>query len=1095
MKTRTLFALVVVGCVMALVGRAQTVIYTWIGFGQYPDTSYSYNWQNGTLPLNDVVNTQLVFGDARNTVVHYYDLYANKITVSGNTRSYDLVGDYDTTHLGDGGIVYAPSGAVTSTLHGRVMLEANQTWNIQGGTFAIADEIKENTGPFTITKTGAGTLDLQNPYSIWTGGINLNAGTVAIHALYDETSTVFGTGTVTFNGGTLMTLHDSYDTGADYVEIENDIVSNGLLRFVNKVDLYLSSNGSTSLTLNDDTTIETHGRPTWIETPIVEASEGTSLTFSGPGWTVIDAPSEYTGSTVVNNGVLIFTTQGTLPTNPVSNAFTVSANGYLGFGDDNTEMYTLQTTFIDRFNKAATLGTIGLDTDPGSSYPTTWTDTIDLTGFGSTARLGSATKASLAGTITPQGTDYRFGGGGGWLEITSALTGARNVVVDSPTGYPLTVRLGGANTYSGTTTVTNSGVVFGDTSQPTGTHTVTINAGGYVGTESANSGDDTPDDSDIAAFLNTITTSSTGMIGFDGTPSGGRYLSRPINLSGFTGSLYLGTATTGYTDYGIQPGLILNGTITTTNGGTDPYRFAGYKGGLLQVDSSLSGSQGVIIGDPNSPATFGDYFKEIYSTVYLRGDNSTLTGNVTLYAGELFVGQQNGEEGYDPTSALGTGTLVVQGMTLPTAWTETGNKLFPLLSTSSDIIIANQVQLNTTLGIGSTSESVIFTGKISGTGGLYLNDPYYNSSTILSNDANDFSGGVYVEGYASLYVETNHSLGTGRLAFGNSSGDVYFDSTAPVVYGLETTSDEDYPSLYVTQPNTVLTVNQSFDSNFQGDFYSEAVPDNFRIVKTGSGTLNLAEVGFYPLNGTVEATLPGSPQVMVQVNSGKLVFTDVWFSSNAPTIWVHGGMLAFDHFNSTYSNPVVVDNSGRLSGVGGSFGSVTVSSTGILSPGVAGPSDVGALHFSNMTLMAGGVLEWNLRNPDQGGGDGFDIVTVSTQLTVDASVAPGTPFTLKLISLGASGNPGTAVGFLNQPYTWTLFSASSLVFGGGSFNPAAFTIDSSSFTTDVGPGTFALSQSGSMLQLTFTPVPEPSTYALLATGLGVLGWVVRRRRA
>lgn len=617
-KTRTLFALALAGSVLALVGRAQTVVYTWTGLGQYPDTSYSYNWLNGSVPLNDLANTQIVFGDSRRTEVHYYDLYANKITVSGNTRPYELVGDYDTTHLGSGGIVYSPSGSVTSTLYGRVMLEANQTWNIQSGTFVIDNVIKENTGPFTITKTGAGTLELDDYYSIWTGGLNLNAGTVAIHALYDSTSEVFGTGTLTFNGGTLMTLRDPYDSSSDYVEINNNIVSNGLLSFVNKVDLYLSTTGSTNLTLNANTTVDSHGRPTWIETPIVESTAGLKLTFTGPGWTVIDSSSGYTGGTVVNNGVLIFTTQGTLPALPVSNAFTVGANGYVGFGDDNTEMYNLQTTFIDRFNKAATLGTIGFDTDPSSSYPTMWTNSIDLTGFGSTARLGSATKASLAGTITPQGTDYRFGGGGGWLEVSSALTGARNLVVDSPAALPLTLYLSGSNNYSGTTTVTYSGVVFADTSQPTGTHTVTINAGGYVGTESANSGDNTPDDADIATFLNTITTTSTGMIGFDGTPSGGRYLSRPINLSGFTGSLYLGTATTGYTDYGIQPGLILNGTITTTNGGTDPYRFAGYKGGLLEVDSTLSGSAGVVIGDPNSPGTFGDYINEIYSTVYLR---------------------------------------------------------------------------------------------------------------------------------------------------------------------------------------------------------------------------------------------------------------------------------------------------------------------------------------------------------------------------------------------------------------------------------------------------------------------------------------------
>jgi hypothetical protein len=30
--------------------------------------------------------------------------------------------------------------------------------------------------------------------------------------------------------------------------------------------------------------------------------------------------------------------------------------------------------------------------------------------------------------------------------------------------------------------------------------------------------------------------------------------------------------------------------------------------------------------------------------------------------------------------------------------------------------------------------------------------------------------------------------------------------------------------------------------------------------------------------------------------------------------------------------------------------------------------------------------------------------------------------------------------------------------------------------------------------LNFTPVPEPSTYALMALGLGLIGWVAWRRR-
>lgn len=35
---------------------------------------------------------------------------------------------------------------------------------------------------------------------------------------------------------------------------------------------------------------------------------------------------------------------------------------------------------------------------------------------------------------------------------------------------------------------------------------------------------------------------------------------------------------------------------------------------------------------------------------------------------------------------------------------------------------------------------------------------------------------------------------------------------------------------------------------------------------------------------------------------------------------------------------------------------------------------------------------------------------------------------------------------------------------------------------------------GSLLSQTIAPVPEPQTYALFLGGLGVMGWMARRRR-
>src|SRR5690606_24980631 len=97
---------------------------------------------------------------------------------------------------------------------------------------------------------------------------------------------------------------------------------------------------------------------------------------------------------------------------------------------------------------------------------------IDLSNLPN-VRLGSASEAIIDGVITPAGTDYRFGGGGGYLFVNSPLTGARSVSVSSLPERPLTVILGNdagltlpTNTFDGGVTVQNSALVFMSGTQP-----------------------------------------------------------------------------------------------------------------------------------------------------------------------------------------------------------------------------------------------------------------------------------------------------------------------------------------------------------------------------------------------------------------------------------------------------------------------------------------------------------------------------------------------------------------------------------------------------------------------------------------------------
>ncbi|AOS43291.1 PEP-CTERM motif protein [Lacunisphaera limnophila] len=117
---------------------------------------------------------------------------------------------------------------------------------------------------------------------------------------------------------------------------------------------------------------------------------------------------------------------------------------------------------------------------------------------------------------------------------------------------------------------------------------------------------------------------------------------------------------------------------------------------------------------------------------------------------------------------------------------------------------------------------------------------------------------------------------------------------------------------------------------------------------------------------------------------------------------------------------------------------------------------------------------------------------------ITVTATSGNPFSLRVISLSAGGDPGNASGFsASTAYSWLLATGNP---GGGisGFDAADFLIDTTAFSSPRDSGVFSLSQGLSggnpALFLNFTPVPEPSTYALLGVGLGLVLLTVRRRR-
>ena len=97
--------------------------------------------------------------------------------------------------------------------------------------------------------------------------------------------------------------------------------------------------------------------------------------------------------------------------------------------------------------------------------------------------------------------------------------------------------------------------------------------------------------------------------------------------------------------------------------------------------------------------------------------------------------------------------------------------------------------------------------------------------------------------------------------------------------------------------------------------------------------------------------------------------------------------------------------------------------------------------------------------------------------------------TLESINPG-TGTPGAANFNSAQSAQWTLATAGSIT----GFNASSFAFDTSAFANGLGGGSLNITDTGTSLVLNFTPVPEPSTWLLLAFGGMMVGAAYRRRK-
>jgi fibronectin-binding autotransporter adhesin len=1066
---RILLRWVVFG-VSAATALGQTTFY-WTGVG-------STRFQDNATPTYNGTDQLIFLGGHVNKTVY----------LNGSPAVDSILILSDETYLfkpasGSLTLSIASGALVSSSNLGRLQFDSNIDLNLSGssavfdagnGTIIVPGHITGNT-PLTLTASGAtggafifNNTDTGNSYL---GPTTLYSASGGLLTVAFWNSSPFGTGTVQVLSSSDLIAHGTQTVANNFV-FNAPSTSNTI--YLKSWDAPLTYSGS--ITLSANTTLVAQGPLSHVaapdntgsypmpgaapRNPIVftgSISGASSLTVGGVGLVILNPSGSntntYSGGTTVN-GSLVF---GNVNAIPATGSILVNNTGYVGFGD--TGNFTTELTHV----ASSSTGAVGIDTLPGASSTATLNN-LDLSSFSSSSiRIGTATSAILTGTITPKGNNYQFGNGGGTLYVQSDLpniaSGSQVVLNSGSTGglvSPLKLVLQGSLGYTGGTVSNNGFIIFDSGGLPSGTLTAagsSVNLGNsYI---SVTNWVDTSSSYYLSLFDKTNT---WGIVGFDTRASDSSAATfSGINLTGFNNGVLLGTSSR----------AIFGGTLTPT--ADNVLRLTAGNGGTLTVNSDLTGGVSLELGSPSTTQAFSDgtvVLNPATANTYTGGTYLNTNGPLTLTVGG--------------TTPLGTGALTLRaGAGSPVG----------LQAVSSTYTLANDIVFATP---GSTKTAgrlvlnggngITLSGAISGPGSLSV----VNSHATLSHDNNGFSGDINLLN-GTLSLADNAAAGTGAIYFNSSSDVVRFigAATAPILYGIKGNSG----TLDVGNVATLTfdTSNPNNPHEFGGSITAEIAPATAVIVTAGAPQPNAEQNGLVLSgNNTYTGGTTVTAYGLLGLSSNSAAGTGT-ITLNAPE-----GGLALNQ-GVTLTNALTF-TSGALAGFGtfapSNLTSITFGANQKIMPGVPDFSEnpAGTLTLATDVVFAdGGTYAWSLQ--DVARADGFSQLVINGNLSITAT---GGGFTLELGSFDLLGDRGYADLTYGQTYSFVIATTTGAITG---FNPAAFTIDSTNFNSGLLTGTqYTLSATGNTLVLSFTAVPEPSAWALLLAGSGVLGLAAWRRR-